>query len=127
MTLREYCVDQHPEGDYIVDIVGRTTEDAMIRATGAVSVAGLLAMLMMSGVCNTHAADAANAAYPLRPIRLIVPTSTGGGSDLSARLIAQRLFEKSGYVVMVENRAGAGTISSALISSPKRPPTATPC
>lgn len=85
----------------------------MIRATGAVSVAGLLAMLMTNGVRNAHAADAANAtnaAYPVRPIRLIVPTSTGGGSDLSARLIAQRLFEKSGYVVMVENRAGAGTI-----------------
>ena len=82
----------------------------MIRATGAVSVAGLLAMLMTSGVRYSHAADAANAAYPLRPIRLIVPTSTGGGSDLSARLIAQRLFDKSGYVVMVENRAGAGTI-----------------
>ena len=82
----------------------------MIRATGAMSLAGLVSMLMMGSARNIHAADAANAAYPVRPIRIIVPTSTGGGSDLSARLIAQRLFEKSGYVTLVENRAGAGTI-----------------
>ncbi len=56
------------------------------------------------------AAGAAEAVYPSRPIRIIVPTSTGGGGDLSARLIAQRLFDRSGYSIVVENRAGAGAI-----------------
>jgi tripartite-type tricarboxylate transporter receptor subunit TctC len=67
-------------------------------------------LLLVHVVYCAQAAVAAEPAYPGRPIRIIVPTSTGGGGDLSARLIAQRLFDRSGYSVIVENRAGAGTI-----------------
>ncbi len=49
-------------------------------------------------------------AYPGRPIRIIVPSAPGGGSDISARLIAQELTKRWSYSVVVENRAGAGTI-----------------
>lgn len=48
------------------------------------------------------------AAYPEKPIRLIVPVSTGGGTDLVARQIAQKLTESWGQSVIVDNRAGAG-------------------
>ena len=67
-------------------------------------------MLFRSGVAYVTVVQAAEPAYPVRPIRVIVPTSTGGGSDLAARLIAARLFEKSGAGAVVENRAGAATI-----------------
>ncbi len=48
--------------------------------------------------------------YPVRPIRLIVPTSPRGGTHFSARAIAPKLAEALGQPVVVENRAGGGTI-----------------
>jgi tripartite-type tricarboxylate transporter receptor subunit TctC len=48
--------------------------------------------------------------YPARAVRLVVPSSPGGGSDITARIIAPRLSEYLGQQVMVDNRAGAGTM-----------------
>jgi len=45
--------------------------------------------------------------YPTRPIRLIVPSSPGGGTDASARIIQPRLSELLGQSIVVENRPGA--------------------
>lgn len=52
----------------------------------------------------------AQSAYPARTIRIIVPTASGGGNDMVARLIAQGLSERLGRQVIAENRPGAGTI-----------------
>ena len=47
-------------------------------------------------------------AYPAKPVRIVVPTSPGGGNDFIARLIGQRLGERLGQQFIVDNRAGGG-------------------
>ena len=72
-------------------------------------VVGALLMLPM------QYASATEAAYPLRPIRLIVPFVAGGGTDLLARLVSARLSERLGQQVVVDNRGGAGSVLGAQI------------
>ena len=47
--------------------------------------------------------------YPTRPVRIIVPAPAGGGIDVLARLMGQRLSERLGQPFIIENRPGAGT------------------
>jgi len=60
---------------------------------------------------------AAESAWPTRPIRLLVPTSPGGGTDALARILAPRLSETLGEQWVVDNRAGAaGNIAVELVA-----------
>jgi tripartite-type tricarboxylate transporter receptor subunit TctC len=55
-------------------------------------------------------ANAAAQSYPTKPVRMIVPSSAGGGSDIIARIVAPKLGERLGQQIVIENRAGAGTM-----------------
>lgn len=61
------------------------------------------------------------AKYPVRPIRVIVPFAPGGGLDITARLIGQKLTEKWGQNIVVDTRPGAATIVGTEIASKAAP------
>ncbi|MGJ5011740.1 Bug family tripartite tricarboxylate transporter substrate binding protein [Bradyrhizobium oligotrophicum] len=63
----------------------------------------------------------ARAEYPDRPIKVVVPFSPGGGTDLIARTLAKPMAEKLGQSIVVENRAGAGTIIGSDVVARSQP------
>lgn len=67
---------------------------------------------LLSGACLlSHSAMAqGNTAYPDKPVRLIVAYAPGGATDIVARMLAQELTPLLGQSVIVENRAGGGTL-----------------
>ena len=76
---------------------------------------------VMSSVVLILMASASAQNYPTRPIRLVVPQSAGGSTDLVARPLAQRVAEAMKGSVVVDNRPGAGsTIGTDIVA--KAPP-----
>jgi tripartite-type tricarboxylate transporter receptor subunit TctC len=59
---------------------------------------------------------ATQAAWPDKPVRVIVPFGTGGGTDIQARLLVNNLGQLTGQRFVVENRAGAGGLIGAEIA-----------
>ena len=77
----------------------------MIRKLTRSLALGLALPLALSVTFNT----AAHAqAYPAKPVRMIVPFPPGGGTDILARLVAQKLTEANHWTVVPDNRGGAG-------------------
>lgn len=68
-----------------------------------------LSTLLVLLFCSGFAFVAHPQSYPERPIRLIVPFSPGGTSDLVARVVGAKLGEELGQTVIVDNRGGAGS------------------
>src|SRR5258708_5760531 len=65
--------------------------------------AAVAALALACGVAGVHAQD-----YPARPITLVVPYSAGGGNDVMARIVAEKMSRSLGQQIVIENKGGAG-------------------
>ena len=83
----------------------------MIRLTGPIGIAALAATIGLS-----TATFAQN--YPSQPVRIIVPFSAGSATDILARIVADKMAERWGQNVIVENRAGLSGTTVAAKSAP---------
>jgi len=83
-----------------------------MRVSTVVFVCLLVAVARAAG-----AAERAPAAYPTKPVRMVVPFAPGGGTDIVGRIVAQKLSDAWPYSVVVDNRPGAGsTIGTEIVS-----------
>ena len=75
----------------------------------------LAAAVALTAIAVAQVAHAQS--FPTKPVRLIVPFSPGGGTDITARAIAQKLGERWGHQVVVDNRPGAaGDIGADIVA-----------
>ena len=76
--------------------------------------AGLIALMTLMGTAQAEK-------YPERPISLVIPYAPGGITDVSMRMIAQKLQDQLGQTIVVENRAGAATTVASNYVSRQKP------
>src|SRR6188768_1306202 len=84
-----------------------------------IRVLSALAGAALASLAATAAAQSST--YPARPVRLIVPFPPGGGNDILARAVGQRLAEALGQQVVVDNRGGAGGVIGGQLAATAAP------
>lgn len=77
--------------------------------------------MFVAGAAAQAPSTSSGQAFPTRPIRMIVPQSAGGSTDLVARVLAQRLSDAVDQPVIVDNRPGAGSLNGTDIVAKAAP------
>jgi tripartite-type tricarboxylate transporter receptor subunit TctC len=77
----------------------------------------LVAGLLAAGACLAQPA----AGYPNRPIRLVVPFAPGGTNDIAGRIVAEKMTERLGQPIVIDNRPGANSIVGSQIVAQAAP------
>jgi len=76
-----------------------------------------LARTLVACIALAAAGAAPAQTWPTKPVRLLVPFPPGGSTDIVARIVAQKLGERLGQQVVIENRGGAGgTVGTAVVA-----------
>jgi len=78
------------------------------------SLCGLLGLAIHTGAALAQA-------YPARPIQLVIPFPPGGATDIIGRLVGKKMSEQLGQTVVIDNRAGAGTVIGATLVAKAAP------
>jgi tripartite-type tricarboxylate transporter receptor subunit TctC len=85
-----------------------------VAAPNRILFAVWLVVALIAGPCGAHAQNDPAASYPSRTIKMVVGFAAGGGNDIIARIISQKLEERLGQPVIIENKPGAGGSLAAL-------------
>jgi len=85
------------------------------------AIATATALQLAAGAAYGQAGPGVDAAYPTRPIRMIVTSEAGSAPDVLARILGQQLNKEFGQQVVVDNRAGAGGVIGYEIASKAQP------
>src|SRR6185503_18778957 len=81
----------------------------------------VISALVIVGAALAFAPGAAAQAWPVKPVRIVMPFAPGGGADIMGRMFARRFTETLGQTFVAENRPGAGGLIGAEIVA-KSPP-----
>ncbi len=87
------------------------------RLSGQLATFVCAVMVILMPIAQAQAAES----YPVRPVRIVVPTGAGGVTDVVARVVAQRLGERAGQQIIVDNRPGAGGVTGSQIVAAAAP------
>jgi tripartite-type tricarboxylate transporter receptor subunit TctC len=78
-------------------------------------------LALAAALCAVSSAAAiAQNNYPTKPVRLIVPFPPGGSTDIIARLVGQKLGERLGQEIVIDNRGGVGGTIGTEIAVPSK-------
>jgi putative tricarboxylic transport membrane protein len=86
---------------------------ALSRSRRTLRLAHLIVLAALAAIIGASRPSLAEAPYPNRPVRIVVPFAAGGVADSTARIVADKLGEKFGQRFYVENQPGAGGITAA--------------
>jgi tripartite-type tricarboxylate transporter receptor subunit TctC len=114
LDLTSFVMTPYPESPFSLK-AARTacTPNGPRRKTLNIFLASLLGGSVLAAVAPVGAADN----YPSKPIRIVCPFPPGGGADSVARILGDKLSERSGKPVIVDNRSGAsGAIGTGIVA-----------
>lgn len=86
-----------------------------MKSTVVSRLAGVLLSASLSGIASFAQAQA----YPVKPVRMIVPFAPGGNTDIIARIVVPGMSKALGQQIVIENRGGAGEGADPVGSTPE--------